>query len=193
MTVPPVSPRTAPAASAPRPSMTPGPGRPVDRQKYGCVRGKAPIVGSVRARSQHSAGRAPSPGEVLLTWHRFPVQMALAASVHRHVEVLALHVGSRMEGTAGGQVDPAVLARSASPVLQRWAAGPRRARWAAAARPMASTATADGFGDQRSAAMAQPTGASRCGSDARRDAAAADLGDVVAKASSIPGTKAAMS
>jgi glycerophosphoryl diester phosphodiesterase len=46
----------------------------------------------------------------LLTWHRFPVEMAVAACVHMDVEVLALHVGSLREGTAGGQIDTGVLA-----------------------------------------------------------------------------------
>jgi hypothetical protein len=58
---------------------------------------------------------------------------------------------------------------------------------------MPTTAAADGFGDHRSAAMAQPTGASRCRSDSRRGAVVAGSGDVCAKASIIPGTKAAMS
>jgi hypothetical protein len=78
-------------------------------------------------------------------------------------------------------------ARSASQVLQPCAAGPRRARWAAAARPMATTAAADGFGDRRSAPMAQPGGASGCRSDSRRGAVVAGSGEVLAKASSIPG------
>src|SRR5215218_3671205 len=46
----------------------------------------------------------------LLTWYRFPVEMAVAACVHMDVEVLALHVGSLREGTAGGQIDSGVLA-----------------------------------------------------------------------------------
>src|SRR5919205_4613252 len=46
----------------------------------------------------------------LLTWHRFPVEMAVAACVHMDVEVLALHVGSLGEGTAAGRIDPGVLA-----------------------------------------------------------------------------------
>ena len=47
----------------------------------------------------------------LLTWYGFPVEMAVAACAHMDVEVLALHVGSLWEGTAGGQIDPGVLAR----------------------------------------------------------------------------------
>ncbi|MGY1755338.1 glycerophosphodiester phosphodiesterase [Geodermatophilus sp. SYSU D00879] len=47
----------------------------------------------------------------LLTWHGFPVEMAVAACVHMDVEVLALHVGSLGEGTAAEQVDPGVLTR----------------------------------------------------------------------------------
>jgi glycerophosphoryl diester phosphodiesterase len=47
----------------------------------------------------------------LLTWYRFPVEMAVAACVHMDVEVLALHVGSLREGTAGGQIDSGGLAR----------------------------------------------------------------------------------
>src|SRR3954452_21866341 len=78
-------------------------------------------------------------------------------------------------------------------VLRLRAAGPRRARWAAAATPMTATAAADGFGDHRNAAMTQPTGASLCRSDSRRGALVAGSGDVFAKASSIPETKAAMS
>jgi glycerophosphoryl diester phosphodiesterase len=46
----------------------------------------------------------------LLTWHRFPVEMAVAACVHMDVEVLALHVGSLWEGTAPGQIDSGFLA-----------------------------------------------------------------------------------
>ncbi|WP_324273207.1 glycerophosphodiester phosphodiesterase [Blastococcus brunescens] len=45
----------------------------------------------------------------LLTWHRFPVEMAVAACVHMDVEVLALHVGSLRSGTARGQIDSGVL------------------------------------------------------------------------------------
>jgi glycerophosphoryl diester phosphodiesterase len=45
----------------------------------------------------------------LLTWYRFPVEMAVAACVHMDVEVLALHVGSLREGAAG-QIDSGVLA-----------------------------------------------------------------------------------
>src|SRR3954447_18313117 len=40
----------------------------------------------------------------LLTWHRFPLEMAVAACAHMDVEVLALHVGSLGEGS-GGQLD----------------------------------------------------------------------------------------
>src|SRR4051812_21795037 len=47
----------------------------------------------------------------LLTWYRFPVEMAVAACVHMDVEVLALHVGSLWEGAAGGRTDPGVLTR----------------------------------------------------------------------------------
>ena len=53
---------------------------------------------------------APRVPLALLTWHRFPVEMAVAACVHMDVEVLALHVGSLREGTAGGQIDSEVLA-----------------------------------------------------------------------------------
>jgi glycerophosphoryl diester phosphodiesterase len=47
----------------------------------------------------------------LLTWHRFPVEMAVAACAHMDVEVLALHVGSLLEGTPGGQIDSGDLTR----------------------------------------------------------------------------------
>jgi glycerophosphoryl diester phosphodiesterase len=55
--------------------------------------------------------RATAPGVPLglLTWYRFPVEMAVAACVHMDVEVLALHVGSLRQGTAGGQIDARVL------------------------------------------------------------------------------------
>jgi glycerophosphoryl diester phosphodiesterase len=56
-------------------------------------------------------GTAPGVPLGLLTWYRFPVEMAVAACVHMDVEVLALHVGSLREGTAGGQIDSGVLAR----------------------------------------------------------------------------------
>jgi len=46
----------------------------------------------------------------LLTWHRFPMDIAVAACVHMDVEVLALHVGSLCDGPAGAQIDWAVLA-----------------------------------------------------------------------------------
>src|SRR3954452_8034693 len=44
----------------------------------------------------------------LLTWHRFPVEMAVAACAHMDVEVLALHVGSLCTAPARGQIDAAV-------------------------------------------------------------------------------------
>ena len=47
----------------------------------------------------------------LLTWHRFPVEMAVAACVHMDVEVLALHVGSLWERRAAGRIDSGLLAR----------------------------------------------------------------------------------
>ena len=47
----------------------------------------------------------------LLTWYRFPVEMAVAACVHMDVEVLALHVGSLWDGAAGGQTDVGLVAR----------------------------------------------------------------------------------
>jgi glycerophosphoryl diester phosphodiesterase len=59
----------------------------------------------------HLRATAPRVPLGLLTWHRFPVEMAVAACVHMDVEVLALHVGSLREGTAGGQIDSGVLAR----------------------------------------------------------------------------------
>jgi len=46
----------------------------------------------------------------LLTWHRFPVEMAVAACAHMDVEVLALHVGSLCTDTAGEQIDSGGLA-----------------------------------------------------------------------------------
>ena len=46
----------------------------------------------------------------LLTWHRFPLEMAVAACVHMDVEVLALHVGSLWEGAGAGRLDPGFLA-----------------------------------------------------------------------------------
>src|SRR3954468_22449219 len=45
--------------------------------------------------------------------------------------------------------------------------GVRGARGGGGPKPMPTTAAADGFGDPRSAAMAQPMGASRCRSDFR--------------------------
>ncbi|MGY1669343.1 glycerophosphodiester phosphodiesterase [Geodermatophilus sp. SYSU D00710] len=53
---------------------------------------------------------APKVPLGLLTWHGFPVEMAVAACAHMDVEVLALHVGSLWDGTAGGQIDPGALA-----------------------------------------------------------------------------------
>jgi glycerophosphoryl diester phosphodiesterase len=47
----------------------------------------------------------------LLTWYRFPVDMAVAACVHMDVEVLALHVGSLCEGAAAGRIDSGLLTR----------------------------------------------------------------------------------
>ena len=46
----------------------------------------------------------------LLTWHRFPLEMAVAACAHMDVEVLALHVGSLCEEPAG-RLDQGVLTR----------------------------------------------------------------------------------
>src|SRR3954453_10014371 len=54
--------------------------------------------------------RAPRVPLGLLTWHRFPLEMAVAGCAHLDVEVLALPVGSLREGTAGGQIDEGVLA-----------------------------------------------------------------------------------
>lgn len=47
----------------------------------------------------------------LLTWYRFPVEMAVAACAHMDVEVLALHVGSLRSGPDEGGIDPAALER----------------------------------------------------------------------------------
>src|SRR3954470_16999241 len=58
----------------------------------------------------HLRATAPRVPLGLLTWHRFPVEMAVAACAHMDVEVLALHVGSLWEGTGGGQIDSGVLA-----------------------------------------------------------------------------------
>src|SRR3954463_4383511 len=80
------------------------------------------------------------------------------------------------------------------PGRQLRAAELRRTRWAARATPMSTTtAAADGFGDQSSAGTAQPGGESGGRADTRLAAVVADPGEVLAKASSIPGTKAAMS
>lgn len=53
---------------------------------------------------------APEVPLGLLTWHGFPVEMAVAACAHLDVEVLGLHVGSLWDGTPGGQIDPGFLA-----------------------------------------------------------------------------------
>jgi glycerophosphoryl diester phosphodiesterase len=46
----------------------------------------------------------------LLTWYRFPLEMAVAACVHMDVEVLGLHVGSLSDEKVAGRIDPGLLA-----------------------------------------------------------------------------------
>jgi len=57
--------------------------------------------------------RAASPRVPLglLTWYRFPVEMAVAACAHLDVEVLALHVGSLRGGPVEGEIDLLALTR----------------------------------------------------------------------------------
>jgi glycerophosphoryl diester phosphodiesterase len=52
---------------------------------------------------------APEVPLGLLTWHRFPVGMAVAACAHMDVEVLALHVGSLWDAARSRQIDREAL------------------------------------------------------------------------------------
>ena len=73
---------------------------------------RRPLLGSSFDPSALGLLRATAPRVPLglLTWHRFPAEMAVAACVHMHVEVLALHVGSLWEGSAAGRIDSVLLA-----------------------------------------------------------------------------------
>lgn len=57
--------------------------------------------------------RQEAPGVALgwLTWHRFPVDMAVAGSAHMDVDVLGLHVGSLRRDPGTGMADRAHAAR----------------------------------------------------------------------------------
>ena len=54
---------------------------------------------------------APSVPLGLLTWHRFPLEMAVSACAHLDIEVLALHAGSLGAGAPGGRLDERFLER----------------------------------------------------------------------------------
>jgi glycerophosphoryl diester phosphodiesterase len=49
-----------------------------------------------------------------LTWHGFPLEMAVAGCAHMDVDVLALHVGSLGGDPRSGTVDASVVARAVS-------------------------------------------------------------------------------
>jgi glycerophosphoryl diester phosphodiesterase len=69
--------------------------------------GRRPVVVSSFDPAALQLLRVEAPGVPLglLTWYRFPVEMAVAACAHMDVEVLALHVGSIWETSHGEQLD----------------------------------------------------------------------------------------
>jgi hypothetical protein len=69
----------------------------------------------------------------------------------------------------------------------------RAVHLASAARPTPATATVDGLGDHRVAAVTRSGGLLRCGSDPAADPKVVAASGPAAKASSIAGTNAAMS
>ncbi|SDX91722.1 glycerophosphoryl diester phosphodiesterase [Modestobacter sp. DSM 44400] len=57
---------------------------------------------------------APQVGLAWLTWHRFPLEMAVAGCAHLDIDALGLHVGSLGVDRATGQVDVPAVARMLS-------------------------------------------------------------------------------
>jgi glycerophosphoryl diester phosphodiesterase len=82
---------------------------------------------------------APHVPLAWLTWHRFPVETAVAGCAHMDVDVLGLHVGSLPRDPRTGAVDPSALAQVLSLVhrcgrqLLVWCPDVRPARVLAAA------------------------------------------------------------
>lgn len=69
----------------------------------------------------------------LLTWHRFPVGLAVAAAAHLDVQVLAVHAGSLIPGRAAGFTVPPLetilsAVHEADRQLMVWCPSARRAR-----------------------------------------------------------------
>jgi glycerophosphoryl diester phosphodiesterase len=58
--------------------------------------------------------RRTAPGLRLawLTWHYFPLDVAVAACAHLDVDVLGLHIGSLLRASPTGEVDPVVVGRA---------------------------------------------------------------------------------
>jgi glycerophosphoryl diester phosphodiesterase len=77
--------------------------RPVAAQESG----RRPVMVSSfdPAALQILRAEAPQVPLGLLTWYRFPVEMAVAACAHMDVEVLALHVGSIWDDSHGEPLD----------------------------------------------------------------------------------------
>jgi glycerophosphoryl diester phosphodiesterase len=69
--------------------------------------GRRPVMVSSfdPAALQVLRAEAPHVPLGLLTWYRFPVEMAVAACAHMDVEVLALHVGSIWDDSHGEPLD----------------------------------------------------------------------------------------
>ena len=57
------------------------------------------------AALQHLRATVPKLALGLLTWHRFPVGLAVAAAAHLDVQVLAVHAGSLNPGKETGTLD----------------------------------------------------------------------------------------
>jgi glycerophosphoryl diester phosphodiesterase len=57
---------------------------------------------------------APEVSLAWLTWHRFPLETAVAGCAHMDVDVLGVHIGSLARERRTGAVDPAVVARTLS-------------------------------------------------------------------------------
>jgi glycerophosphoryl diester phosphodiesterase len=85
------------------------------------------------AALMHMRQTLPRMALGLLTWHRFPVELAVAAVAHLDVQVLAIHAGSLVPGVATGTVLPSLdtvltTVHEAGRQLMVWCPSARRAR-----------------------------------------------------------------
>ena len=91
------------------------------------------------AALQHLRETVPKLALGLLTWHRFPVGLAVAAAAHLDVQVLAVHAGSLNPGKETGTLDlpalPDLVARvhASERELAVWCPPVRRVRALASA------------------------------------------------------------